>query len=73
MALVEHGEQKVKAVIDQIENLLDNLPKKVQNVREEHKGMLNHQFNPKLNLAEDKVSNLKTIVDQKKDERESLE
>ena len=49
------------------------MPKKVQNVREEHKGMLNHQFNPKLNLAEEKVKNLKTIVDHKKIERESLE
>ena len=35
--------------------------------------MLNHQFNPKLSLAEEKVDNLKNIVDQKKQERESLE
>ena len=42
--------------------MLENLPKKVSNVREEHKGMLNHQFNPKLNLAEEKVQNLQDIV-----------
>ena len=42
-------------------------------MREEHKDMLNHQFNPKLSLAEEKVGNLKNIVDQKKQERDSLE
>ena len=59
--------------MNDIEALLENLPKKVQVVREEHKGMLNHQFNPKLNLAEEKVNNLQSIVTQKKDERERLE
>ena len=72
-ALVQRTEQKVFSVFNDIEKMLENLPKKVQHVREEHKDMLNHQFNPKLSLAEEKVDNLKNIVDQKKQERESLE
>ena len=72
-ALVQRTEQKVFTVFNEIEKMLENLPQKVQHVREEHKDMLNHQFNPKLSLAEEKVGNLKNIVDQKKQERDSLE
>ena len=35
--------------------------------------MLNHQYNPKLNLAEEKVNSLKDIVTQKQEERDKLE
>ena len=70
---MQRTEQKVFTVFNEIEKMLENLPQKVQHVREEHKDMLNHQFNPKLCLAEEKVGNLKNIVDQKKQERESLE
>ena len=54
-AIKDFNRNRVLDVKNQIDDLLDNLPKKIDWVISEQENMLKHQYKPKLVLAKNKV------------------